>query len=316
MNEQQYYNPNMYQQSPYYGMFNNGVMTGGGMVPNMMYNTAPQSSTLTPEEFDFLNKNKAGFSLNATQEEITAALCNHVNQNHTSALIMDDDGVSCHCTVCGYKFNPVPELTKEEVQSAVNMVINVFQTLKIMWRSIDPSALREFVKVIPYLAKLPDAFEIAKNDFKKYENQNMFASNTPASAFSIFGSIVGPNNYAGYANGYSGYAMPPQQQMYGYNPQPNAYAPQQPMTPQYGAPVQAPYPVPQPVAPYGVGGNPLYQQPNAYAPQQPMNPPQGFAMNPQGAAAPAPQAQVTNATAPQANAPAQKADANQAPFKA
>ena len=91
MNEQQYYNPNMYQQ-PYYGTFNNGVMNGGGVIPNMMYNPTPQSSTLTPEEFEFLNKNKAGFSLNATQEEITAALCNHVNQNHTSALIMDDDG--------------------------------------------------------------------------------------------------------------------------------------------------------------------------------------------------------------------------------
>lgn len=319
MNEQQYYNPNVYQQNPYYGMFNNGVMTGGGMVPNMMYNTAPQSSTLTPEEFDFLNKNKAGFSLNATQEEITAALCNHVNQNHTSALIMDDDGVSCHCTVCGYKFNPVPELTKEEVQSAVNMVINVFQTLKIMWRSIDPTALREFVKVIPYLAKLPDAFEIAKNDFKKYENQNMFASNTPASAFSIFGSIVGPNNYAGYANGYSGYGMP-QQPMYGYAPQPNPYAPQQPVAPQYGAPQPNAY-APQPMPGYGVGGNPLYQQPNPYAPQPVMNPPQGFAMNPQGAAAPAPQTQTAaaNAPAPQASAQgnAQKAtDANQVPFKA
>ena len=86
------------------------------------------------------------------------------------------------------------------------------------------------------------------------------------------------------------------------------------MTPQYGAPVQAPYPAPQPVAPYGVGGNPLYQQPNPYA--QPMNPPQGFAMNPQGAAAPAPQAQTTSAPQANAPAPAQKADANQAPFKA
>ena len=316
MNEQQYYNPNMYQQ-PYYGTFNNGVMNGGGVIPNMMYNPTPQSSTLTPEEFEFLNKNKAGFSLNATQEEITAALCNHVNQNHTSALIMDDDGISCHCTVCGYKFNPVPELTKEEVQSAVNMVVNVFQTLKIMWRSIDPSALREFVKVIPYLAKLPDAFEIAKNDFKKYENQSMFTTNTPASAFSIFGSIVGPNNYMGYANGYSGYGMP-QQPMYGYAPQPNPYAPQgQPMAPQYA-------PQPNPYAPQGqpyVGGNPLYQQPNQYAPQgQMMNQPQqGFAMNPQGAAAPAPQAQTTSAPAPQASAPApaaQKTEPAQAPFKA
>lgn len=264
---------NMYQQPMGYNAF-----MGQGMVPNQQQ--MPKTGNwLSSDKYQLLQKGLSQFKLSVTEEELAKGQCNHYNLNGTSALIPDQDGSGgCTCAICGTHFNS-HEFSQDEVQNATQNVLDILNTIKVMYLSIDPNAALEYFQIIPFIEKIPQLYNIAANDFKKYEGVNTMVPNQNQNPFNIFSMMT-----MGYNPAMMG-GMYPQQPMYGNQPQ-------QPMYPQQGAPMMG-YPQQQP------GFNPMYGAPM----QQPMPgyqpTTQGYSFNPAGAAAQQPMVNTNMPVQPQ-----------------
>ena len=273
-------NNNMYQQ-PYMNY---------GMIPNQHQQAPKTGNWLSAEKRAILQKGISQFKLSVTDEEMARGQCNHYDQNGVSALVPDGDGSGGYtCSICGTHFTS-RNFTPEEVKATTEELLDILNTIKIMYLSMDPNAALEYFQIYPFIEKIPQLYNIALQDFKKYEGVGDFVQSNNMNPFNMFAAMSNPG--FGY-----GMNMQPQQQMYGqqgyqqpmgfqqYNPQQmNAgYAQQNPAyNPVYG----------QPQAQQG------YQQPvGTYQPQS-----QGFSMNPQGAAAPQ-QNQYMNTNMPNAMNP-------------
>lgn len=274
-----------------YGM-NNGYGFMGS--PMMMPNQAalqPQKVNpwLSPESIDELTKKSESFSLALSNEELDRARCNHRWKDGSTSVVVDPVDGSCTCQVCGYKFNTTDKFTDEDVTNACENLKDILQTIKLIYIGMPRQAGMDFFQIIAFIDKVPKLWKIAYNDFKRYENVGMYPSGAPSSAFTIFNGLTNPNfqYYGGMAQQYTGQQFPQQGLAF-----PGVQA----------APVAGMAPMMQ---------NPLYQQPMMQSPYQPqfgplgyqqpmMQPqqPQGFSINSQGAAAPAPQAQPTSQAAP------------------
>lgn len=270
-----------YTPAGFTGMGVNGVTPS----PETM-NGIQVNPWLTPEDINMLRKDTEQFSLSITNEELKRAMCNHRDLNRLPSLKPELDG-SCTCTICGYNFNVTEEFTQEQVNQACRVMENLLQTIKLMYISLNPETGKEFFQILAFIKKIPKLYEIASNDFKKYEGVYTFNQGIPANTFAIFGSLTTPGAmYNNGAMGYTGqpnYAYQPQQTMYGApQPQPG-YGYQQP---QMGNPFYQMPQTPGYVNPGTMGytGQPA---PSYGAPQPTTQPNQGFAMNPTGAAAPA-----------------------------
>lgn len=282
---------NMYGQPMGY---NPNAFMGQGMVPNQQQ--MPKTGNwLNNEKFALLQKGLSQFKLSVTEEEVARGQCNHYNQNGTSALIPDQDGSGgCTCAICGTHFNS-REYSQEDVQNATSNILDILNTIKILYLSIDPSAALEYFQIIPFIEKIPQLYNIAVNDFKKYEGVNNMVPAQGQNPFNIFSMMTmgyNPNmNYGAY--------QPQAQVPYGY--------PQQPVYPQ--VPV-AQYPQQQMMQQPGY--NPMYGAPQVQQQAQPVAPgyqpqTQGYAFNPQGAA----QQPMVNTNMPVQ--PQQQAQPTQAP---
>lgn len=250
---------NMYGQPMGY---NPNAFMGQGMVPNQQQ--MPKiSNWLTGEKYQLLQKGLSQFKLSVTEEELAKGQCNHYNPNGTSALINDQDGSGgCTCAICGTHFTS-REYSQEDVQTATQNILDILNTIKIMYLSIDQNAALEYFQIIPFIEKVPQLYTIAVNDFKKYEGVNNMIPAQGQNPFSIYSMMTMGYNPA-MMGGY--YQQPAQQPMYGQYPQQQApmmgnFAQQNPgFNPMYGAP----------------------QQPmTGYQPQT-----QGYSFNPTGAAQP------------------------------
>ena len=230
-----------------------------GMVPNQV--AMPKTGNwLSADKYALLQKGLGQFKMSVSDEEVARGQCNHYNLNGTSALVRDPNDGSYTCTICGTKFSAC-EFTQEDVDNATKNVLDILNTIKVMYLSLDPSAALEYFQIIPFIEKIPQLYQIAVNDFKKYEGVNSFMP-TQNNPFNFYAMLMGqaPMGYA------------PQPAPMGYAPQaaPMGYAPQAGMSNAYGQPVP--------------GFNPLYGAPMAQPGYQPAA--QGFAFNPQGAAQP------------------------------
>lgn len=295
-----------YQQQTPWG-YNYPGNFGPGMVPNQNMPVAHATSWLTDEQRASLQKTVQKFNLAASEEDVIRGNCNHYNKNGTTALVKDPDGSDGYtCSICGTHFN-MRDFTKEEVQNATDNILDILNNIKVMYLSLDPSAATTYFQIIPFVEKVPKLYDIASTDFKKYDNAAMYVNGyNRTNAFDNFRAMNNPGMFGAFG----GFQQP----MYGMPQQAPVY--QQPM---YGYQPQMVNPM------YGQYHQPA--QPQAgYQPQM-----QGFAMNPQGAAAPAqaptqqapvyqggyaqapvaPQAQTAPAAAPQA--PTQVAAPAQAP---
>ena len=279
-------------------MFNNQTQQQGAYAPNPMYYGTvnpfgqvpnPQqpprvSNWLTPDKIALLKKGVAQFNLSVSDEDVARGQCNHIdNATGMPALIPDPDGSSGYtCQICGTHFVS-RDYTPEEVKQATDFILDILNTIKITYLSLDPNAAMDYFQIIPFIEKIPKLFEVAANDFKKYEGLSGFRPNgNGLNPFAAFGMMMSP----GF--GYSQQMMNGYQQPYGAYPQGQPIPPQ-PMMNNVGYAQQNPAFNPMygqyNAQPYGAypQGQPVQQPMNAYQPQT-----QGFAMNPQGAAAPQP----------------------------
>ena len=257
---------------------------GQGMVPNQYAQTPKMTNWLSQDKLATLKKNLNQFKLSVTEEEMFRGQCNHIDpQTGISALIPDQDGSGgCTCSQCGTHFT-ARNFSNEEVQSIVQNTLDLLNTIKIMYLSLDPAHALEYFQIIPFIEKIPQLYTIAVNDFKKYEGVDQFSVNQAQNPFNIFAMMTNPGMGMGMAQPF--YAG----QVYGQQPVMNAGMAQQSGTPAYNPMYTQPA--------YGMAQQPVQQQ-TMYAQQpqggyqpsmmqsgyQPQT--QGFAMNPTGAAQP------------------------------
>jgi hypothetical protein len=254
--------------------FGNGYM-GQGMIPNQYQNGPKTGNWLSPEKLAMLRKGMTQFKLSVTEDEMAKGQCNHYDpQTGISALIPDQDGSGgCSCRLCGTHFN-TKNYSTEEVHDAVQNILDILNTIKIMYLSIDPAHALEFFQILPFIEKIPQLYNIAVNDFKKYEGVDQFSASQAQNPFNIFAMMTNPGMGMGMAQPM--YAN----QVYGQQPMMNAGMAQAQGTPaynpMYGAPAYGQQ-VAQPQMAYA-------QQPVMQGGYQPQT--QGYVMNPTGAAQP------------------------------
>jgi len=231
-----------------------------GMVPNMApYGAAQQAQMnarenwLTDEQIALLQRNDQQFTIQVSDADIARAQCRHL-VNGQSTLVQDPETGGWVCTCCGQKFS-AHDWTKEEIVSAKDSIVDILNMIKVMYLSMDKNVGLQYFGIIPLIEKIPQLYEAAAADFKKYEGVSTFAPGPSMNPFALFNRMMNPGMAYGPA-------------MYG-----------QPQAP-YAQPMNYGYQQPQMNPAY----NPLYgqpQAPNTYQPQA-----NGFAMNPQGASAP------------------------------
>ncbi len=265
----------MQMQQPY------GMPMGG-----YQYNGIPQpqvkvNNVLTPEEIQELKASQSQFSLGLTERESKQAACTHRSADGmTDTLVYDAETGVARCTICGYQFRPIePDVSPESIKDAADRLVDILQTIKIMYQDIPAASAREYFQIIPLIGKVPQLFEFAAKDMAKHEYNAWSYNNRNMGGIAMLGAL---NNILG-ANP----AMYQQQPMMGqpaYNPY--MAAPQQPA----GYPQQQPNP---------------FGYPGASAGYQPQT--QGFQYNPGTPVPPvAPQAAPAAPTAPTApSAPAE-----------
>ena len=272
----------------YNNYYNNPNMMGG--VPfntGYMYTQQPPvkpANPLTNEEIASLRNTAGQFTLAVTKDEMIRGICFHVDENGNQTTITNPDG-STTCTLCGKTWRS-EGLSQEQVQEAVDNVLSILQTIKLLYINFPNQAAREYYQIIPLIEKIPGLYKIASDNFHMYEGTYLNGyANGNLNPFAVFGQIGGYQNMYQYqqTNPY----QPAGQPMMGAAPQQNMY------NPIYGQPA-APAPQQAPVAGTGpVAGNPFdgnsYSNPAAYAPAM-----QGYAY----------QAGVTPTPQPAAPAPA------------
>ena len=201
-----------------------GMPTMAGYNYQGMGQAAPMqkfNNVLTEEEIKALMQKDKEFSLSITEDEYRRGICNHRNAEGTAdTLVYDNNTGEARCMICGYKFRPIDSNTSlDQIKGSVADIIDILQTIKLMYIDLPPAASREFFQVIPLLEKVPMLFDYAAKNMTKHETTNWAYSNRNMGAMSMFNNL---------ANVFGGNMMNP-----GFQQPMNAYA-------QPGAPVGMP----------------------------------------------------------------------------
>lgn len=218
-----------------------GYATGMGNTQGMQYaqmrNIQPlMTNPLTAEEEKLLITEQDTFDLKVQPKEIAEAVCTHKKDGRFQITPLGNNG-ECICNLCKAKFNPA-EVTEIYTQEAVDAILNVLQTCKMIGVDMNNDVVRQFYTIIPYIKRIPKLYSMLVRIFEKYNMQNPVAQASGPNVFNMFNSIMNP-------------AIP-------------IMAPQMDPNMMYGG-----YPynmMQQNMVNGGVGTSPLYQQPQMMQP--------------------------------------------------
>lgn len=234
----------------------------------------PIKNALTDEQIKQLQQNSNAFSLSITERDVLRAKCTHRQPDglHDSLTLDENTGIA-RCLICGYEFRPIdPSVSLDSIADSIASVIDILQTIKLLFPTIPADAVGEYFQIIPLLEKAPEFFKLAVKESLKYDTNAWTYGNNNMGGAAMFANLL--NSFGGF--------MPNQQPM---------QQPQFMNAPMMGQPV---VPQQQPVMP---GGNPFgfpgaSQQPQVYQPTT--TPGYSFSPNVTTAAAPAQPAQATD----------------------
>ena len=168
------------------GMYNNTIGNYGpsGYMQQPVTNPKTQN-VLTPEEIKSLRKNVDKFTLALSQDEALRGVCFHRDENGFETLQENGDGTYT-CSVCGYKFDPKQNCTEDKLQEYVKDIIDVLQTIKLLYSDMTPDMAREYFTIIPLIEKVPRLFKIASDNFARHENYNSYRYNGAPNTISLY----------------------------------------------------------------------------------------------------------------------------------
>ena len=230
-----------------------GIQTGTGY----QYNGVPTQNApviknnLTDEEIQKLVQKENQFSLNVTETERLRAACSHRWQGGLQDSIAEDEEGNCVCQICGYKFVPVDtSTTPDSLQEYVNNIIDVLQTIKMLYIDMPEDVAREYFVIIPLIEKIPKLFELAAKSWSRYSNFTPYGYNARnMNTMQMF------NMLSGVLSGASAMNMAPQQPQMFQQPTMNGMGYNPGMMGGMG------------FNPYGASNGFVAQDPNAYAAQ-------------------------------------------------
>lgn len=253
------------QQQPFntaYGYYGQPVQMGTGYQFMGQPKQTLYKSNYTPEEYNRLMNEGPAFTLYPTEDEVLMAKCNH---RSLTGLEQDDPIIDlpdgrCQCKVCKYIFRPVNyNETIEDIQEAVDRVIDIAQTIKMIYFNMPQETTEQFWTIIPLLTKLPHFFQMAVDDFNRSNGQMNYRYNSRnMGTLDLYSRFIGS---IGGMMGMPGMGPAP---MYTPGPNPGVMG-GQPMMGAFGTPMYG-----QPVQP----GYQAQQQGFAYNPQQQVQQPQ------------------------------------------
>ena len=292
--------PGGFQGQSFYGQPNayyNNVFQGQGYQYAPPQHPVKIENILTQDEISYLTKDKNKFSLALTEEERLRAFCNHqwnpdnippqfqnqYQNQYQDALVEDPIDGKVVCQICGYKFKPLDAFntTKEVLQGYVDSIVDVLQTIKLIYFDLDKTVAREYFQIIPLIERIPGLFDIAAKNYAKHDHVMPWSANGKnMSTMQAYAVISGMLN-GGMPNPGMYQQAPQYQQPFG---NPGAMY-QQPYgaTPQYGVPsngfgYNGAYGAPQQYQTQTQGFQTVYGDPNQQAQQQaaPQPQQQGF----------------------------------------
>ena len=202
---------------------------GTGYQWNGMQPQSKRMNVLTADEIQQLMKVENKFSLALTTTEKMKAACTHMKADGTGdALVQDPSTGNCTCQICGYTFRPLDPATANEefLQAAVDTIVDILQTIKLIWIDGSASTIREYYQSLPLIEKIPKLYEIAAKNFANHENSNAwgYAATKNLGTLQMFGMLSGILNGAGQPNGVQFgqqmYQQPVYQQPMGFGQQP------------------------------------------------------------------------------------------------
>lgn len=279
-----------FNQNPAFNMY------GSVPVPTMAgYNytgVAPvkRQNNLTNEQIETLMSKKNKFSLAITEEDRLRAGCNHRKPDGMGdAIVTDPISGACTCTICGYTFKPTTDdLSPEAIQEAQDKILDILQTIKIMYVDMPPAAAMEYFQIIPLIEKIKDLYQYAAKNMLKHNPNAWQYSDRNMGTMAMFNQLQSM-----FGSGFIPQPQQAMQQPYGMPQQPYGMPPYgMPQQPSFGQP---PYGAAPQANPFGYAG----------ASQQGYNPQTmaGYSYNPAQAApgAVTPSTQNPQAAQPSAN---------------
>lgn len=81
-----------------------------------------------------------------------------------------DGGETWHCNVCQSDFKVVDK-SVEEIEALVQYLMDVFDTIKLMWLNVPPQIIQGMYSAIPILELVGEAYKAAKADWESANNQ-------------------------------------------------------------------------------------------------------------------------------------------------
>ena len=264
------YGANPYAQQYYYG---NPVYNYAGVNANQ-----PKiMNVLNQEEIQKLMTKKNDLVLMVTETDLLRSFCNHRKADGTGDTLTENPDGTCRCEICNYTFKPIDagSVTEESIKQSVQDIIDLLQTIKLIFVDLDPKVAREYFQIIPLIEKIPEFFQFALKNWSKHEGNSMFnmINGRNLSTAQLFAQLTGmfmspqgayqapyqndPTNVYGQSNGFVNTAP-------GYQPMTNGYQYNyaQPMMQPMGQPMPQPMMV-NPAAQFTVtpGQMPVQPQP-------------------------------------------------------
>ena len=74
------------------------------------------------------------------------------------------------CLICGESFHFVDHCKPEDIEIAVQNLLDILQTTKTLYVDMPSDAARSFYTIIALLKKIPGLYKISVDNFSKHEN--------------------------------------------------------------------------------------------------------------------------------------------------
>lgn len=227
---------NQMNQGYYMGPMGGVQPMGYTPQPNML-NRPAMSNPLTDEQRKLLATAEDSFDLKIKPEEIAKAVCTHKNTQQGVFEIVPNNNPEqpglVTCKICHATFNP-DVVNEQYVHQAIDMVLNVLQTCKLIGVDLNDEVIRQYFTIIPLIERIPKLYKLVNNSFKKYNDPQALAPQNGPNMMGMYNAMVNP-------------AVPMGMPGYGYGMG-------------FGQPMQ-PTPMMNMQSQMVNGGNPLYQQP-------------------------------------------------------
>ena len=180
---------------------NNFNQNNFGMNPYMMggpqYAPQPQArmtQPLTVEQIKQLRNQTPAFTMDVSEEDMLRSRCTHKLNGKFETVFNNDAEGTVTCSICGAKFSLL-EIPKDSVDEAVRILVDILQSIKTYYVNIPNNVAIEFFQMIPFIEKIPKLYEIALNDFNKYDGAGMGNQSPNMYGFNMLGAITSPMAY-------------------------------------------------------------------------------------------------------------------------